>query len=175
MSSTKSTKRALLFSVMAMLLCVAMLIGTTFAWFTDSVTASGNIIKSGKLDVEMQWADGTEALERAEWKDASIGAIFDYDQWEPGYTEVRHIEISNVGTLALKYQISIAATGEVSDLADVIDVYYIPDGQQIASRTDLEGLTPIGTLTEVLASPVTAKGHLLAGETGNVDIATIAL
>lgn len=49
----KNTKRALLHSIIALLLCVAQLLGTTFAWFTDSVTSTQNIIKSGNLDLEM--------------------------------------------------------------------------------------------------------------------------
>ena len=60
MRQKKSTRKALLSSAISLMLCLAMLIGTTFAWFTDSVTSAGNIIKSGKLDVEMYWANGTE-------------------------------------------------------------------------------------------------------------------
>ncbi len=104
MTKTKTAK-ALLASVLALVLCLSMLIGTTFAWFTDSVTSANNIIKSGNLDVTMDWADGTKAVPAAdseEWTDASVGAIFNYELWEPGYTEVRHIQIANVGSLALK-------------------------------------------------------------------------
>jgi len=151
-----------------------MLVGSTFAWFTDSVTSAGNIIKSGNLDVALEWANGTEALDTAEWKDASTNAIFNYDLWEPGYTEARHVRISNKGNLALKYEIRIAANGEVSKLADVIDVYYIKDGKQITSRTGLTDENKIGTLSQVLANPYAAKGHILAGENA-VDVATIAL
>ena len=177
MISSKNTKRALLASILSVALCCAMLIGSTFAWFTDSVTSTGNIIKSGTLDVEMKWAYGTESLDSAKWKDASEGAIFDYDLWEPGYTEVRHVKISNIGSLALKYEVRIAATGEVSELADVIDVYYIKGGDQITDRTQLNDANKIGTLAQVLANPYAAKGNLLGkkGETVDADIATIAL
>ena len=107
MTKTRSTKSALISSVVALLLCFAMLVGSTFAWFTDSVTSAGNIIQSGTLDVEMHWAEGKLDPNAAEtaWTDASTGAIFNNDKWEPGYVEVRHIKISNVGTLALKYQL----------------------------------------------------------------------
>lgn len=174
MTNSKHTKRALLASVLSVVVCAAMLAGSTFAWFTDSVTSAGNIIKSGNLDVALEWANGTEALDTAEWKDASTNAIFNYDLWEPGYTEVRHVRISNKGNLALKYEIRIAANGEVSKLADVIDVYYIKDGKQITSRTGLTDENKIGTLSQVLANPYAAKGHILAGENA-VDVATIAL
>ena len=160
----KNTRRAMLLSALSMLLCVSMLIGTTFAWFTDTVTSGSNIIKSGNLDVEMHWADGDKALptEEAGWNDASQDAIFNYDLWEPGYVAARHIRISNKGTLALKYHLSIEATGEVSDLADVIDVYYADPAVQVTSREDVNTLTKLGTLSEVLKQfSTTASGTLL--------------
>lgn len=180
MTNSKNTKRALLASVLSVALCAAMLVSSTFAWFTDSVTSAGNIIKSGTLDVTMEWANGTSDPTQndiGQWQDASEGAIFDYDLWEPGYTEVRHVRISNVGSLALKYEVRIAATGEVSELADVIDVYYIKNGNQITDRTQLNDSNKIGTLTEVLAKPYAAKGNLFGkkGETVDYDVATIAL
>ncbi len=175
MTKRNGTKRALLSSVVALFLCFSMLLGTTFAWFTDSVTSSGNIIKSGTLDVTMKWADGTKAVpadDSTDWKDASTGAIFDYDLWEPGYTEVRHIKIANEGTLALKYQLNIIANGEVSELADVIDVYYVDPAVQVADRTVLTDDNKLGTLTEVLANiSTTASGNLLAGEAHTVTLA----
>ena len=90
--------KAMLMSILSLVLCISMLVGTTFAWFTDSVTSSGNIIKSGKLKVGMYWADGTEAVptENDGWTNAADGAIFTYDNWEPGYVEVRHIKIANI-------------------------------------------------------------------------------
>ena len=174
MTKTKSTKRALLMSALSLLMCVSMLIGSTFAWFTDSVTSSGNIIKSGTLDVEMYWAKGTEDpnADATAWTDASTGAIFNNDKWEPGYTEVRHIKISNVGTLALKYQLNIFANGDVSKLADAIDVYFVDPAQQVADRTALDGVEPVGTLTQVLAGmPSNVSGDLNAGDSNVVTLA----
>lgn len=176
MTKTKSTKRALLMSALALLMCVSMLIGSTFAWFTDSVTSGGNVIKSGTLDVTMEWLDGKVApADDAAWIDASSGAIFDYDRWEPGYAEVRHIKIENEGTLALKYQLHIVPTGEVSKLADVIDVYYINPAQQITDRTQLTDNNKIGTLAEVLADlngkATATMGNLEAGAKQTLTLA----
>ena len=174
MTKTKGTKKALLLSVISLFACFAMLLGTTFAWFTDSVTSANNIITSGELNVEMYWADGTQAIPADDngWTDASTGAIFDYDLWEPGYVEVRHIKIANVGTLALKYKVQIVANGEVSELADVIDVYYLDPAAQIANRTDLTDAYKIGTLTDVLAGlDISGNGTLLKGESDTITIA----
>ena len=172
MTKTKSTKRALLMSALALLMCVSMLIGSTFAWFTDSVTSSGNIIKSGTLDVTMEWKDATATGAQQTYKDASEGAIFNYDKWEPGYVEAKNIKISNVGTLALQYNLRIAANGEVSKLADVIDVYYAESEYTLATR-EMTELTKIGTLSDVLdGMPANMTGDLEAGKN---DIVTIAL
>ncbi len=171
MTKTKTAK-ALLASVLALVLCLSMLIGTTFAWFTDSVTSANNIIKSGNLDVTMQWADGKTDPANTTWTDASVGAIFNYELWEPGYTEVRHVQIANAGSLALKYQLNILANGEVSDLANVIDVYYVDPAVQVSDRAALVDTYKIGTLSEVLAQvSTTASGELAATESDTITIA----
>ena len=167
MKRKNASRNALITSIISLLLCVSMLVGTTFAWFTDEVVSANNIIASGNLDVEMYWADGTEAVptEDSGWTDASTGAIFNYSLWEPGYTEVRHIKIANVGNLALQYSLQIVPNGEVSELADVIDVYYTDPAAQVENRTKLEDANKIGTLTEALAGMSTTANGKLQAET----------
>ena len=87
MTTKYSTKKALISSIVVLALCFSMLIGTTFAWFTDSASSNGNIIKTGTLDVEMYYADGTKAVPTTVdgWTNVTTGGpIFDYDNWEPG-------------------------------------------------------------------------------------------
>ena len=171
MTNKKTTRRALFSSIMALLLCCSMLVGTTFAWFTDSVTSTGNIIKSGTLDVTMEWKDATATGKQISYKDASAGPIFNYDLWEPGYVEAKNVKISNVGTLDFKYQLGILATGQVSKLTDAIDVYYAETELTLANRAMTE-LTKIGTLTEILKGmPTNTSGKLLDGESVTVTIA----
>ena len=173
MTKKHSTKRSLIASILVLCLCLSTLIGTTFAWFTDSVTSGGNIIKSGTLDVTMEWFDGTKAVPDADsddWTDASTGAIFEYDLWEPGYVAVRHIKIANEGTLALKYSLKIVTEDEVGKLAEVIDVYYTDP----AVKLERDALTPdkkLGTLAEILADLSTASGNLMAGENHTITLA----
>lgn len=99
MTSKKSTKRALLSSVVALFLCFSMLIGTTYAWFTDSVTSANNVIKTGNLDIAVEYT-----LDGETWNDLD-GAddLFQKGLWEPGHTEVVALKIENKGSLALKY------------------------------------------------------------------------
>ena len=184
------TKLTLVSAVVALMLCFAMLLGTTYAWFTDSVTSAGNIIKTGKLDVEMQWANGTEIPNAANWTNAETGAIFNYDRWEPGYVQVRHIRIANVGNLALHYQLQILTNGALAavdaaghTLADAIDVYYFDGAQQITSRSQLVSGNCFGKLSDVLNNMVnpatnTMQGDLYpAGSNGGLSehVVTIAL
>ena len=160
-----STKRALIASLLTLALCFTSLIGTTFAWFTDSATSGGNVIKSGKLDVVLEWAEGDEDPTAVTWKNAEDGAIFNYDKWEPGYVEAKHLKIKNAGNIAFKYKLSIVPDGTVEELADVIDVYYV-EGATLITRDSLAGLTPVGTLRDMIEEPDGAiHGALLpAGE-----------
>ena len=168
----KYSAKKLTLSVLALVLCFSMLIGMTFAWFTDSITSGNNIIQSGNLDVEMYWAKGTQDPASATWHDASKGAIFNNDKWEPGYVEVRHIKIANVGSLSLEYKVLFVANGEVSKLADVIDVYYIDPAVKVAKRDNLANAPKLGTLTEVLSVlDETGSGYLASGESDTITIA----
>ena len=167
-------KRTKLISVLLIVLCLSLCVGATYAYFTDSVKSSNNIIKTGKLDVTMEWANGTNdpIAEGTVWTDASKGAIFNHDLWEPGYTEVRHIRIKNVGNLAFKYKLVIVANGEVTELADVIDVYYFDPAVQVADRTALANTTPLSNLTAALVGmDQTANGILKAGESIAITLA----
>ena len=95
--SKKTTKKALILSALSLLLCVSMLIGTTFAWFTDSVSSANNIIKSGNLDIELAYWDGSE------WQDVTnVSDILSEDLYEPGYVQVAYLRLKNAGSLALK-------------------------------------------------------------------------
>ena len=101
MTSSKSTKRALISSALAILMCVAMLIGTTFAWFTDTASTGVNKIQAGNLDVKLMYS-----TDMVEWKEATDQTKLFDDKvlWEPGYTQVVYLKVVNAGNLALKYE-----------------------------------------------------------------------
>lgn len=110
MNTKKTTKRALLLSVLSLLLCISMLVGSTFAWFTDSVVSANNIIKSGNLDVVLEY--------KTNWNDTwtevkpDTKLFSDEARYEPGYTEVVFLRVSNAGSLALKYQLKVNILSE---------------------------------------------------------------
>ncbi len=105
MTKTFSTKRALLASVLSLLLCVSMFVGSTFAWFTDTDSAATSNIVSGTLDVEIVDADGNEKKDELQFLDKNATAPA---YWEPGatyYTE--QFAIKNNGNLNLKFKLDI--------------------------------------------------------------------
>ena len=177
MENKKSTKRALYSSVLSLVLCMAMLIGTTFAWFTDNVTSTGNIIKSGKLDAELNYTSEFTDIAADNWTDASTGAIFDYELWEPGYVDVKYVQVANVGNLAFKYLLNIIPETAVAagdyNLADVIDVYITKNPTAELTRDALG--TKVGTLASLMQDPDgAARGILLPAEgtgSSNVELA----
>ena len=126
MTNRKSTKRALLGSIMAMVLCLAMLVGATFAWFTDTASTGVNRIQAGKLDVALEMKDASGKWVSAEGKtldfvkaaDAKGEAIL----WEPGCTyKLPELRVVNNGNLALKYKVIITGINGSAKLNKVIE------------------------------------------------------
>ena len=126
MTNRKSTKRALLGSVMAMVLCLAMLVGATFAWFTDTTSTGVNKIQSGNLNVALEMKDASGNWVSAEGKtldfvkaaDAKGEAIL----WEPGCTyTLPELRVVNNGNLALKYMIKITGIKGDAKLNEAIE------------------------------------------------------
>ena len=121
MKQNKSAKRSLAFSVLSLLLCCAMLVGTTFAWFTDSVTSGNNKIVAGNLDVELYHnanANVTTINNKVDEtkinnKVTATTELFEQTLWEPGVAVLENFKVANEGTLALKYQLMVNFTNAV--------------------------------------------------------------
>lgn len=136
----RTTKRALVMSFLAMLMCCAMLIGTTYAWFTDEVTSGKNRIVAGNLDVELKVVDKETGDTVA--VNGNTTLFNDVELWEPGAVAYETFEVANVGDLALKYNMYLNVS-EMNDLdgktlAEVIKVAII-DGE-LGADTTREGL-----------------------------------
>ena len=146
-NNQKATKRALLTSVMALVMCVVMLVGTTFAWFTDTASTNVNRIVSGNLKVDIIGADSDSHIEKlnftkAATTDAEVGAEI---LWEPGCRYLTEgFRIANKGNLALKWKAQVntgttAANEGNFDLLDVIDFYLVTkaaDGTKTETALD---------------------------------------
>ena len=161
MNKMVNAKNRLVSAVLVLVMMFTSLIGTTFAWFTDEVTSSGNTIQSGTLKIDLLHKSGDQWISLKENEDHKV---FDYDKWEPGFTLVETLKVDNLGSLALKYRLSIeiaagtAVLGENGEnLADVIDVWVYYGESTAAAYTDITATDSTwvnkGTLTEVLSNP----------------------
>ena len=152
MTNRKSTKRALLGSVVAMVLCLAMLVGATFAWFTDTASTGVNKIQAGNLDVQLVDENGNSLEGKTlEFKKAANAAEGEAVLWEPGCTyELPAVYVKNNGNLALKYKVTITGINGSAKLNDVID-WTINDADLSADHSLAAGAT---------SEALTIKGHM---------------
>ncbi len=135
MNKKNHTRSALFTSIISLLLCVSMLVGTTFAWFTDEVTSDRNTIAAGNLDVELMAndveVDGSTVL----FDDV------DHDLWEPGAVAYENLQVKNVGTLALQYTLTLDVLNETvvdgKKLSDVIKVGIVDGGVNSVDRDEV--------------------------------------
>ena len=143
MTKQKTTKKTLLTSVLSLVLCMAMLIGTTFAWFTDSVTSGKNRIQAGNLDVAMSYKNTSmkdyEDVEKPTSPDFFKDINGDQILWEPGAVAYANFKVDNLGTLALKYSLQTIIAGcnytaEGKSLADVLTVKVMPEEKTYTTR-----------------------------------------
>ena len=160
MENSKSTKRALLTSALALLMCVTMLVGATFAWFTDTASTGVNKIQAGNLDVEIQDSTGHK-IDTLNWVNKEGEAIANQESilWEPGCTyRLTPFKIVNTGNLALKYKIVITGLDGDSPLLDVIKFTYKVGG--VESLLNEEGhLTAKGT-AGASTDMITVSAHM---------------
>ena len=151
MNNKKTTKRALLSSVMAIVLCLAMLIGTTFAWFTDTASTAVNKIQAGTLDVQLLDENGNSLEgQTLSWQKAAGAPGGEQVLWEPGCTyKLQPITIKNAGNLALKYKVIISGIKGSAKLNEVID--WTISGADINTEY---------SLTAGASNTLTIEGHM---------------
>ena len=153
MNESTKTKKALRGSLLALFLCIVLLIGTTFAWFTDTASTGVNKIQSGNLKVGLEykdangkWQDATKTtLDFVKAKDAPAGEAI---LWEPGCKyKLPEIRVVNKGNLALKYKIKV--TGKLNEVIDwTIDGVNIEEEQHLTAGAEPAEMTIQGHMQE---------------------------
>ena len=165
MSNRKQTKRALLTSIMALVMCVVMLVGTTFAWFTDTASTNVNKIEAGKLDVQMLDKGGNDLEGKTlNWVKAE-GGKNQQVLWEPGCSyDLESFKIKNNGNLKLKYKVLINGLTGNAELLNAIDfTVAVAD----PALTPKDGTSTVSTVADLNSF----EGTLDAGvETGLITI-----
>ena len=172
MNSHRQTKRALLTSVMALVMCVVMLVGTTFAWFTDTARTSVNKIEAGNLDVELYYGNTADGADGTVWgkldnnspalkflqSNGTTATQQDF-YWEPGGTySLPALKVVNNGNLNLKYKIEITGIKGSAKLNDVIDWTMKLDGTDFAIGS--EHVLNAATAGTESADILTISGHM---------------
>ena len=180
MNNKKATKRALLTSVMALVMCVVMLVGTTFAWFTDTASTGVNKIVAGNLKVDIVNEAGTASIKNSGLEFVSADNVTKGEAilWEPGCRYLTEgFRIANKGNLALKWKAEInkdnIVDGKVVDTAkdgvsllDVIDFYVVTkaaDGTETAVAIE----DFVGNLTKGAKSDVYYIKGVMQTSAGN--------
>ncbi|MBQ7222042.1 MAG: hypothetical protein IJS02_01065, partial [Bacteroidales bacterium] len=167
------SRHALLMSLTSLMLCVSMLFGATFAWFTDSVTSGVNRIVSGNLDVELYHTNNETADAKVDGTTKLFNAAADNNGklWEPGAVAYETFRVANEGSLALKYQLSLVNGGNntvantSNSLLDVLRVGIV-DGS-VAAGTSRDAV-----VNSVGAANWTTLGAFIgdtAKTSGNLD------
>ena len=165
MNNKRATKRALLTSVMALVMCVVMLVGTTFAWFTDTASTGVNKIQAGNLKMEVTYKNTSDG----EFKtlNESTEVFMENALWEPGHVEFAVLNVKNIGTLALKYKLGINIADEKGstnvygnefELSDYIRFAVLEDDKSSLGRDALVAEAGAGT---VLNAGYTDEDHHL--------------
>ena len=189
-----TTKRSLLASVLALVMCVTMLVGTTFAWFTDSASTSVNKIEAGRLNVKLLDEDGQPLAKDyfLQWKTTDSKVL-----WEPNCTyDLEPFQIMNAGDLALKYKVVLKAskidkTADGKSLLDVIE-WTVKVGGEVATvikdgaamKVENVLLADLGAedgtaiidgekLTANAAAKITVTGHMKAEASNDYQGLTI--
>lgn len=173
MKRKNTTRNALVSSIISLLLCVSMLVGATFAWFTDEVVSGMNTITAGNLDVELL-ANGTKV-------ENTTKLFSNVEKWEPGVVAYENLQVVNEGTLALKYQMTLNFGDENNlnghKLSEVLKVAVIDKIADNATRQDVLAAAKaavaadkgLGSLSNFLQT-----GALAAkGKTAEIDGVTV--
>lgn len=136
-------KRAIWASGLSIILCLAMLIGTTFAWFSDTASNKNNSIQAGNLGITVIGYDA-EGLNPVNFKEtAQPQPVIQETNWEPGLTNTKYITITNSGTLNLKFEMEfLTRDGGLQPALwyDISVVSVMPDGSVVPVRKEMNGL-----------------------------------
>ena len=159
---TFKTRHALLLSLLSLTTCFAMLLGTTFAWFTDSVTSGVNRIVAGNLDVELLHVNADTAATATDADKTVAGNTLLFNAaadegtilWEPGAASYETFTIQNKGTLNLKYEFHVNNVGNNTmandtskSLLNALKVAVVEDGYTDAAKNAITtGSTTLGQL-----------------------------
>ena len=158
MNNQKTTKRSLVAAGLVLLLCIAMLVGTTFAWFTDTASTGVNKIQAGNLKMEVSYKNTSDGEFTVLNESTNV---FKQDTlWEPGHVEYAVLNVKNIGTLALKYKLGINIAGETGSTNVLGNEFKLSDYIKFGVvDEDLSGKTRDEMVAAVTDSKLIKEGY----------------
>ena len=165
MNNNQNKKRALTASILSMVVCLSLILGSTLAWFSSTVSNTENPIQAGQLKVALY----QDKSDNGTYTDATNQTLFNGNTiWEPNKTEIVYLQVKNIENLALNYKVTmnveaVAGTPNTKPLADALDYALIPG----ATKADFDAKVTAGTVTDweslLTAYGVAAKDMPLSG------------
>ena len=154
-----SVKRSLLVSAIALALTAALLIGTTFAWFTSTAQTSVSDIQAGKLEVQIVDANNTDTeLATLSWQKSADAAPNEAVLWEPNVTyKTQPFKVKSAGNLALKYKLALSSPTGDSVLLNNIEFSIVDESNNAVPIDTFEGHL---TNTDKLSGTFVLQGHM---------------
>lgn len=136
MTKQKTIKRMLVTSVLSLVLCISMFIGTTFAWFSDTAASANNKIVAGNLQIQLLMYDGESYVDIGNRNNPifGVGSVAQNENestlWEPGKTQVAYLAVKNNGSLALKYKVDLDVQDISKGIYEVMQYAIAPGAEK---------------------------------------------
>ena len=157
-----STKNSLVLSALSFVLCIFMLFGVTFAWFTATEESDVNVVKTGTFDATVWFhntyiaADAGDATTPGalptggQWVVFNGNKVFDDVTLLPGESVVRYIKFENNCDYAVKFDLVLPnKTGSeytTNGAAASLNVY---TAQDVAGETAVGNMTLLSSLDTI--------------------------
>lgn len=148
----KAVKRSIILCALSLVLCVALLVGSTFAWFSDSITNSGNTITAGNLTAQWSYR-ALDSEDSVAYEPVSEElALFSSDTvWQPGDPQGYDFKVENTGSVDFVWELTIELTDTAesetnNNLTDVLVVYVDEQVVSLAFNENGVAVLKSGTL-----------------------------
>ena len=118
-----SLYRSLCVSILCMFLSTVMLVGTTMAWFSDSLQTGVYTITSAKFSTTVSYCTELSTAENTpnNWQrlNPSNTTLFGGGSLSSGGSQVAYLKLVNNSNIPLKYTFTLTASGESGNIGDL--------------------------------------------------------
>ena len=131
-----SIYRLLLPSFLAVIMCLLLFVGTSYAWFTTSKANANNQITAGKMIAKGSFSVGSSAPTELSFETAAGGGWKKTASFSVDSSESVTITVENAGSVEMGYMVYFTAVGGVETLLPIgADTKEILAAQQVGTVT----------------------------------------